>query len=235
MSLDMGSIFIVNHPILNLGFWMAKSCEKLKQEASAKKAKACLCLFWPLPSVCPHSISSYQLSLCFAAGPTFFYEEYWKTFECPLLGIASHIAQTLSAGLNWFGCALFHRRTSAPTRLAEAVPLVDFAFSLSLAASRAISLAKEKPMDNWTPKFGRWSNFFTASVGFMIHPSAHNQPGRGDKHLNHRNVSNKSALKDAKNVLRQVPRKMSCKNSHMTVFESWRQHLKWKIGKMMEH
>lgn len=143
MSLDMGSIFIVNHTILNLGFWRAKRCVKLKQEASAKKAKACLCLFWPLPSVCPHSISSYQLSLCFAAGPTFFYEEYCKTFECPLLGIASNIAQTLSVGLNWFGCALFHRRTSAPTRLAEAVPLVDFAFSLSLAASHAISLAKE--------------------------------------------------------------------------------------------
>lgn len=40
MSLDMGSIFIVNHPILNLGFWRAKRCVKLKQEASAKKAKA---------------------------------------------------------------------------------------------------------------------------------------------------------------------------------------------------
>lgn len=84
----------------------------------------------------------------------------------------------------------------------------------------------KKPMDNWTPKFGRWSNSFPASVGFMIHPWAHNQPGRGDKHLNHRNVSNKSALKDAKNVLRQVPRKISCKKQ--SVFESWRQHLQIK-------
>ena len=59
MSLDMGSIFIVNHPILNLGFWRAK----LKQEASAKKAKACLCLFWPLPSVCPSIVSAHISSV----------------------------------------------------------------------------------------------------------------------------------------------------------------------------
>ena len=56
----------------------------------------------------------------------------------------------------------------------------------------------------------RGSNFFPASVGAKS-ALQNDQPGRGDKHLNHRNVSNKSALKDDKNVLRQVPRKISCK------------------------
>ena len=147
MSLDMGSIFIANHPILNLGFWMAKRCEKLKQEASAKKAKAsrrASASCDPSRQYCPSIVSAGSM---FCRRSYFFYEEYCKTFECPLLGIASNIAQTLSIGLNWFGCALFHRRTSAPTRLAEAVPLVDFAFSLSLAASRAISLANENLLD----------------------------------------------------------------------------------------
>lgn len=92
---------------------------------------------------CPSIVIIVSARSMFCCRSYFFYEEYCKTFECPLLGIASNIAQTLSVGLNWFGCALFHRRTSAPTRLAEAVPLVDFAFSLSLAASHAISLAKE--------------------------------------------------------------------------------------------
>ena len=120
-----------------------RSSSRKHQQRKPRLPGVPLPLLTPPVSLSVYSISSYQLGLCFAAGPTFFYEEYCKTFECPLPETASNIAQTLSAGLNGFGCALFHRRTSAPTRLAEAVPLVDFAFSLSLAASRAISLAKE--------------------------------------------------------------------------------------------
>ncbi len=150
MSLDMCWIFILNHPILNLGFWRAKRCQKLKQEASAKKAKAvnklllgsswCLCLYWPLRSVCPSIVSIRSLFCCRSF---LFYEEYCKTFIWGSLPatLYTHCQSVPVVSDSWFGCALFHRRTSAPTRLAEAVPLVDFAFSPSLDAWRAISWA----------------------------------------------------------------------------------------------
>ena len=104
-----GHVLDIYSEFLNLGFWRAKRCEKLKQEASAKKAKAvnklllgsfwCLCLCWPLRSVCPSIVSIRSLFCCRSF---LFYEEYCKTIYIrPWLGIpASNIVHThtLSVG-----------------------------------------------------------------------------------------------------------------------------------------